>query len=202
MSDMGFSRRLPFEALSAASGFRSDARFAAPGSPAAAEPTPAPELEPEDPLTLAFTEGFAAGVAEAQAQAQQQALEDAAARDGLALSFAKLDKDLEEELRQRLRDTVAALCEAAIAPLALDQDALLRRVERAVSLLARADDERVIRLHPDDIVLLSQRFAADWQVVPDPLLERGALRVESANGGVEDGPDLWRREIAEALRQC
>ena len=69
-------------------------------------------------------------------------------------------------------------------------------------MLARADDERLIRLHPDDIALLSPRFAADWQVAPDPALERGALRVETPNGGVEDGPDLWRRAIAEALHQC
>ena len=26
--------------------------------------------------------------------------------------------------------------------------------------------------------------------------------VETSNGGVEDGPELWRRAIAEALRQC
>jgi flagellar assembly protein FliH len=198
----GSGGRLPFEAFSAAGGFRSDARFASLGGVAPAEPQRVPEAEPEDPLAIAFAEGYAAGAAEAQAQADERMLADAAAREGLGLAFSKLDRELEEELRQRLRDTVAALCEAAIAPLALDQDALLRRVERAVSLLARADDERVVRLHPDDIVLLSERFAADWQVVPDRTLERGALRVETANGGVEDGPDLWRREIAEALRQC
>lgn len=198
----GSGGRLPFEAFSAAGGFRSDARFASLGGAAAVEPPRVPEPELEDPLAIAFAEGYTAGVAEAQARAEERTLADAAAHEGLALAFAKLDRELEEELRQRLRDTVAALCESAIAPLALDQDALLARIERAVSMLARADDERVIRLHPDDIVLLSPRFAADWQVVPDRTLERGALRVESTNGGVEDGPDLWRRAIAEALRQC
>ena len=189
-------------AFSSAGGFRSDARFASLGGASAPEPQPVPEAEPEDPLAIAFAEGYAAGAAEAQARADERALADGAAREGLSLAFSKLDRELEEELRQRLRDTVAALCEAAIAPLALDQDALLGRIERAASMLARADDERVVRLHPDDIALLSQRFAADWQIVPDRTLERGALRVETANGGVEDGPDLWRRAIAEALRQC
>lgn len=192
--------RLPFEALSAAGGFRSDARFASLRSASPAEPQRIPE--PEDPLAIAFAEGYAAGATEAQARADERAQADSVAREGLTLAFAKLDRDLEEELRQRLRDTVAALCETAIAPLALDQDALLRRIERAVSLLSRADDERIIRLHPDDIDLLSPRFASDWQVVPDRTLERGALRVETSSGGVEDGPDLWRRAIAEALHQC
>lgn len=193
---------LPFEALSTGSGFRSDARFASLGGSQPSEPQRMPDPEPEDPLAIAFAEGYAAGAAEAQSHAEQQALADAAAREGLTLAFAKLDSELEEQLRQRLRDTVAALCEAAIAPLALDEDALLRRIERAVSLLARADDERLIRLHPDDVALLSPRFAADWQVLPDRTLERGSIRVETANGGVEDGPELWRRAIAEALHQC
>jgi flagellar assembly protein FliH len=212
MSDAGGlapAERLPFEALSVASGFRSDARFAPPGhSPVPvqfdlpAEIDLPAQSEPEDPLAIAYAAGYAAGAAEAQARADDCARAEAAAREGLALSFARLDRDLGEELRQRLRDTVAALCEAAIAPLALDEDALMRRIERAVSLLARADDERLIRLHPEDVALLSPRFAADWQVLPDRTLARGALRIETPNGGVEDGPELWRRAIAEALHQC
>jgi flagellar assembly protein FliH len=181
------------------SGFRSDARFAPPAETRA--PTP-PVHEPEDPLAVAFAEGYAAGAAEAQANAEYLANELAAAREALGLSFARLDKELEEELRLRLRDTVAALCEAAIAPLALDPDALLTRIQRAVAMLARADDDRVIRLHPDDLSLVSPRLAAEWEVLPDPTLERGALRVETSSGGVEDGPEQWRLAIAEALHQC
>jgi flagellar assembly protein FliH len=202
----GSGGRLPLEALSAASGFRSDARFkslgAAPYRAAERQPAPAPQVEPEDPLAIAFAQGYAAGAAEAQAQAAELASINAAASEGLVLSFAKLDEQLEQELRQRLRDAVAALCEGAIAPLALDEAMLMRRIERAVSMLARADDERLIRLHPDDIALLNPGFAADWQILPDRTLERGALRVETSSGGIEDGPELWRRVIAEALRQC
>lgn len=194
--------RLPLQALSGGGGFRSDLRFAPPGAPPAAGAELHPQAEPEDPLAIAFAEGYAAGATEAHARAAEQAAAEAAAREKLELAVARLDAELETELRQRLRDTVAALCETAIAPLALDEDALMRRIERAVSLLARADDERVIRLHPDDVALLGPRFATDWQVLPDPSMERGALRVETPSGGIEDGPDLWRRAIAEALHQC
>ncbi|MCB2076679.1 MAG: flagellar biosynthesis protein [Novosphingobium sp.] len=179
--------------------FRPDTRFSkSPVTQAA----PVPEPEPEDPLVTAYSEGFAAGMAEVEAIARQQREELVAAQEALKLSFTRLDEQLEEELRLRLRDTVAALCEAAIAPLALDEDALARRIVTAVSMLARADDERVIRLHPDDLDLVSQRLSAEWQVEPDPTLERGAVRVETATGGVEDGPGQWRRAIAEALHQC
>lgn len=195
------SESVSLEALGGPTGFRRNARFAP-----VPEPWQIPPAEPEppadDPIARAYAEGFAAGSAAAQAQAEERARIEAQARDALSLSFARLDHDLQEELRQRLRDTVAALCESAIAPLALDEGALIQRIEKAVSMLARADDERVIRLHPEDLALVSPRLAAEWQVMPDPSLERGGLRVESVNGGIEDGPAIWRRAIAEALHQC
>ncbi len=110
-------------------------------------------------------------------------------------------------LRQRLLATVVALCEAALAPLALDMPALARRVERAAALFMRADDERVIRLNADDLAVVRDLLPPDWAFVPDPALERGALRVETrsgglAAGGAEDGPTQWRQAIAEALDSC
>lgn len=212
MSDLGFARSKAgqnlFEALTRPVGFTPSVRFGPAVSVADPAPAPAPEPEPEaqeheaDPVADAYTAGFAAGYDQAADEARAAAAETAAARDALMLSVGRLDSALEEELRLRLRDTVAALCEAAIAPLALDQDALARRIDRAVAMLARADDERVIRLHPDDLELVSPRLSEEWEVETDPRLERGTIRIESANGGVEDGPATWRIAIAEALHQC
>ena len=188
----------PSPLYAASSGFRGDARYSGAAAAAASHA----QAAPEDPLERAFSEGFASGAEQAQAEAQAHARAEAEAREALALSFARLNREQAEQLRQRLRDTVAALCEAALAPMALDEDALLRRIEQALALFARADDERVIRLNPDDLALVSPRLAQDWQVLPDPALARGALRIEAANGGVEDGPAQWRAAIAEALEQC
>lgn len=210
MSDLGFLIPKPglslLEALSQPSGFRADARFGALAletMPADPEPVPLPpEAEGPDPVEEAFAQGFAAGYEQALDEARAKAEADATARDGLALSLSRLDAVLEEELRMRLRETVAALCESAIAPLAIDRDALVRRIETAVSMLSRADDDRVIRLHPDDLDLVSARLSSEWQVDPDPRLERGTIRIETTNGGVEDGPATWRIAIAEALQRC
>lgn len=198
------------ENLSAGAVFTPDARFTALNLPAYVEPHDLPidieadeePYEVADPVAEAFAQGHEAGFAEARAQADLRAAEDVEARAALELSFARLDAELEEDLRRRLRDTVAALCEAAIAPMALDQDMLVRRVGAAVAMLSRAEDERVIRLHPEDIAFVSDRLKADWHVQPDPQLERGTIRVETQTGGVEDGPASWRRAIAEALQQC
>ena len=194
------SGRLPCAALAQSSGFRSDTRFALAPEP---EPADAPLDEPpDDPAAIAWAAGYREGNEQARAEAAEQACREAEAREALSLSFTRLNHELEELLRQRLRDTIAALCEAALAPLALDEAALERRIERALAMFARADDERVIRLHPDDLTAVSPRFQSEWQVIPDASLERGALRIESGSGGVEDGPAQWRMELAEALQQC
>ncbi len=185
----------PFKGFAPSTGFRTDLRFAA-------APAPLTNSVPDDPEAIAYAEGYAAGSAETAEAAAQLASEEAQAREALALSFARLDNDMAELLRQRLRDTVAALCESALAPLALDEAALLTRIEAAAAMFARADDERVIRLNPSDLALVSSQLTLDWSVQPDPTLPRGSLRVETASGGVEDGPDQWRRAIAEALAQC
>jgi flagellar assembly protein FliH len=195
MSDIA---TLPLAFLSGgASGFRSDMRFAELPPPEAA-PAPEPVVE-DDPLAKAWEAGFAAGAEEALALARAEAEADGAAREGLALQFARLDAELAEGLRQRLHDTVVALCESALAPLALDDEALLRRIERAVGMLQRAGDERIIRLNPADVPLVSEKGRTDWMIVPDSALARGALRIETADGGIEDGPAQWRQAIAEAL---
>ncbi|MDB5726393.1 MAG: hypothetical protein JWQ16_3147 [Novosphingobium sp.] len=179
-------------------GFSRDLRFAAVDGVPRAEPAP----DAPDPLAIAFAEGYAAGVAEATAAAEAEALVDAAARQHLSFSFSRLDADLAEQLRHKLHETVTALSESALQPLALDAGALSRRVECAVAMFVRADDERVIRLHPDDLTLIAGKLPPDWQFIPDATLERGALRVETSSGGIEDGPTQWRAAITEALRLC
>ena len=69
-------------------------------------------------------------------------------------------------------------------------------------VLARADDDKLLRLHPDDLKLVARNLPKGLEVLEDSTLERGALRIESQAGGVEDGPVHWRRAIAEALAQC
>jgi flagellar assembly protein FliH len=182
----------------AGGGFSRDPRFASEHTAVRAEPAP----DAPDPAALAYAEGYAAGVTEATAEAEAQAQAADAARQHLSLSFSRLDAELAEQLRHKLHETVTALAESALQPLALDREALARRVECAVAMFVRADDERVIRLHPDDVALMAGKLPPVWQFVPDASLERGALRVETSSGGIEDGPVQWRAAITEALRLC
>lgn len=181
-------------ALARPGGFAPDRRFAAPGA--------APEPAPLDAGEEAYARGHADGFAEALALAGERAAEADAARERIELALVRLDKAAEAELRERLRQTVLALCDAAVAPLAIDPEGLCRRIAQATAMLQRKQDEKLVRLHPDDLALVHHRLPEGLAVEPDPTLERGALRLETGDGGIEDGPAQWRAIMAEALRAC
>ena len=181
--------------------FSRGGRFAALyGVADVAEPVEA--LPRPDPVTEAYQHGYAEGAANAAEDARLAEEDRNAARGAIELAFAQLDADDAEQLSERLRQTVLALCEAAVLPLALDPEGLAQRVVRAVGMLQRAQDERVVRLNPEDLVLIGARLPKSLTVEADASVERGGLRIETTDGGVEDGPSHWRRALAEAFRQC
>lgn len=191
---------LPLLERNAPAGFARDRRFSglfgAP-EPARAEPAPKP-----DPVAEAYERGLRDGAAAAAEDAARAERERDAARSAIELAFARFDETSAGELRERLRQTVLALCESAVLPLALDPDGLAARIERAVSMLQRAQDERVVRLHPDDLALIRDRAPASLKLKGDPTVERGGLRIETEDGGIEDGPSQWRRVLLEAFGEC
>ncbi len=184
-----------------ATGFARDARFA---TEIAAEISLEISMEEEeipriDPLEQAHLAGFDAGYAAAWAEAEARMAEENVARSRFASNFAKMDSQQLQEFHNRLAQAVAALCEASLQPLTLDPEALTARINRIMALFSRADDSRILRIHPDDLALIAEQLPPDWRVQADPLLMRGALRVETPEGGAEDGPEQWRSAIHDAL---
>lgn len=187
---------LPRDLLEPRGGFARDLRFA----PAMIADTP--ERVTDDPVSRAYADGYMKGAEEALETARANAAEEAAARGKIETAFDRLSETESQRLEERLRETVLALCESALAPLAIDPDGLAARIRKALDLLRRAEDDRILRLHPDDLALVAGRLPDGLKIEPDPALPRGELRIETSEGGVEDGPEQWRRTIAEALRLC
>lgn len=169
-----------------------------PATTPSASPAPLP-----DPVEQARHEGFEQGYAEGHeaghAEAKAEYESETIRRDALILALQRLDEQAQAELTQRLIATVQAVCEASVLPLALDPAGLAGRAQKAAEMFVRATDERIIRLHPDDLPLVRAMVPDDLTLCADPSLERGALRIETPQGGVEDGPAQWRRAILEAL---
>jgi len=195
--------RLPVTQLRERRGFPPNAAFRGAhtqAQPAYAANSDAPAKS--DPVAEAHARGYEEGRDAAIREMAAIRAEEDAARAAITLAFARFDEDSAQALRERLQETVIALCEDAVLPLALDTEGLARRVEAAAALLQRKTDERVIRIHPTDLALVQPLVDPALTLLPDPSIERGGLRIDTEDGGVEDGPGQWRQAIAEALSQC
>lgn len=189
--------RIAYASLGRPGAFTPSARYAR--EPA----TPVPDAPVEtDPAADAYTNGYRDGLAAARAEAETALQRERRERGLIELAFARFDADSALALRENLRATVLALCEDAILPLALDAEGLARRIETAAAMFQRRHDQRIILIHPDDLALVRGSVSDTLDLVPDASVERGGLRVETDDGGVEDGPEQWRRAIAEALGSC
>ena len=187
--------RIAYAALGRPGSFARDGRYAKPQ--VSEEP-----VETEDVAEKAYRAGYEDGQLSARADFDAQLTAERAARSAIELAFARFDAESALSLRENLRATVLALCEDAILPLALDMDGLARRVETAAAMFQRRHDERTILLHPDDLALVKDHVSDSLDLRADASVERGGLRVETEDGGVEDGPEQWRRAIEEALGSC
>lgn len=154
------------------------------------------ESEDESALADAYARGEAAGrlAAETEAKAEFDRLRT------VRLAFQALDQVAMDSLASELRDTVIALCEQVIGDLQPDPDTVLERARQAAKRLGEASGKLSLRLNPADIDALGDTSLQGWQVTPDPSISRGGLILESVDGAVHDGPDEWRRAIAEAVR--
>lgn len=150
----------------------------------------------------AWQTGYADGLAEARADVAAEAQASVAASQSLDRALARVDDEQATILAERLRETVLALCCSVIDRAAIDSQSLDAQIEAAIAMLRRTDDERLLRVHPDDLELIAGRLSQNLAIEPDPSLERGAIRIETATGGVESGPRQWRDAITAAVRGC
>ena len=162
----------------------------------------APPPVAEDAGEKAYRAVYEDGQISAHADFEARLKAERAARTAIELAFARFDAASERQLRERMLATVHALCEEAVLPLALDTEGLARRVEAAAAMFQRKHDERIIHIHPEDLELVRGDVSADLELVPDASVERGGLRVETDDGGVEDGPQQWQRALAEIFAAC
>lgn len=188
--------RVAYSALGRRGSFSRNSRFTTPEIPSA------PPVEVEDAAEKAYRAGYEDGQISARADFDAQLKAERAGRAAIELAFARFDAESERNLRDGLLATVHALCEEAVLPLALDAEGLARRIDAAAAMLKRKHDRRIIHIHPDDLELVRDNVATDLELVPDGSVERGGLRVETEDGGVEDGPHQWRRALAEIFDPC
>jgi flagellar assembly protein FliH len=161
--------------------------------------TPFPEPESIDPVEAARAEGFAEGMAAAGRMAAERGEADAQALAALAAtldSMTGFDRDL---LATRLRQTVLFLVTRLVEETGVSPDLLNGRIEAAVALLADSSEAAVLKLNPDDLLLVEGQTPARIALAADSMIERGGFRIETRATSIEDGPAVWLAQLAAAM---
>ena len=146
--------------------------------------------EAEDP--------YARGLADGQQMAQAAFSIEREHLGALVNSAAVLRPEDNAEIGFMLDNIIRAIVTKIIGDLPIDSVFLLQQIETATQLLTEADRNRNLRLHPDDLALLS---AANLPLPcnADPQLPRGALRIECSDGWIEHGPAFALDRLTQAL---
>lgn len=165
----------------------------------------APDLPPAghgafiDPIAAARAAGFAEGHAAAIAEVEDAKAREAALLEQVSNALAAGAHFDRERMAGHLRQTVLHLVSRLVGEVGIAPDVLAGRINAAVDMLADSAESALLRLHPDDVPLVEGKLPATIFPVGDPHVARGGFVIESASTIVEDGPDLWLEQLAQAI---
>jgi flagellar assembly protein FliH len=152
-----------------------------------------------DPIAAAHEAGYAEGRAAALAEVEEARTREAALLDQVSQALAAGAHFDRERMAGHLRQTVLHLVQRMIGDAGIAPDILAARITAAVDLLADGAESALLRLHPDDVPLVESRLPATIFPVGDPHVTRGSFVIESASTIVEDGPEIWLEQLAQAI---
>ncbi|MCC4252308.1 MAG: FliH/SctL family protein [Pseudomonadota bacterium] len=170
-------------------GFRS-LYTAPPGQLTAAMRGAVMEVEPEiDMVEEARMEGFTLGFDEGCRITAEANAADVDARARLAEALELLSPAPSGMLSTMLSATVVRLVEQIVGEVEIDLERLVQRCDTVAAFIESNQDKSALHLHPDDVALLEGE-AIGVPMIADKAMHRGCVRLETADGWVEDGPDV------------
>ncbi len=154
------------------------------------EPTHRPEhVEPVDPIEQAAQDAFLQGFQEGERLAREAAERDNDVRAELAAALQLLAQSGEGTLSTLLSQAVIRLVTQIIGEVPIDEHVLKERCEAVAACIDGDDAKAVLEVNPDDLPML-QLEHCDLALSPNADLPRGSVRLATAEGWVEDGPDV------------
>lgn len=152
-----------------------------------------------DPIAAAHAAGFAEGKAAAVAESEDARAREAALLEQVSAALAAGAHFDRERMAGQLRQTVLHLVSKLVGEVGVAPDVLAGRITAAIDMLADSAESVLLRIHPDDVPLIEGKLPATIFPVGDPHVARGGFVIESASTIVEDGPDLWLEQLAQAI---
>lgn len=145
--------------------------------------------EPVDVLEEARIEAFTMGFDEGCRITAQAQAEEGEAQARLAEALELLAPAPSGMLSTMLSATVVRLVEQIVGEVEIDIERLVQRCDTVAAFIESNQDRSALHLHPDDVELLKNE-AIGVPMVADKAMQRGCVRLETADGWVEDGPDV------------
>lgn len=143
---------------------------------------------------------FAQGFEEGRNAVEEMVAEERAGIAALAASLEVLKPQPSQALAMLLSETVERLVRQIMGTVEIDRDTLIERAEKAAELIGEEAGPMRLRLHPEDLELLSDA-ALDTPLLADHNLPRGTIRLENDEGWIEDGPEARLERLRAALDQ-
>ena len=148
------------------------------------------EVEPEiDLVEEARMEAFTLGFDEGCRVTAEANSADTDARARLAEALDLLAPAPSGMLSTMLSATVVRLVEQIVGEVEIDLERLIDRCDTVAAFIESNQDKSALHLHPDDVALLEGE-AIGVPMIADKAMHRGCVRLETADGWVEDGPDV------------
>jgi len=152
-----------------------------------------------DPIAAAHDAGFTEGKAAALAEIEELKARETALLDHVSTALAAGAHFDRDRMAGQLRQTVLHLVSKLVGEIGIAPDVLAGRIAAAVDLLSDSAESALLRLNPDDVPLVAGKLPTTIFPVGDPHIARGGFVIESASTIVEDGPDLWLEQLAQAI---
>jgi flagellar assembly protein FliH len=143
----------------------------------------------EEQLEQARIEAFAMGFDEGCRVTGESTAADTEARKRLADALEMLTPAPSGMLSTMLSATVVRLVEQIVGEVEIDIERLVERCVSVAAFIEESDEKTALHLHPDDVTLLEGEVLG-VKLVADKDMHRGCVRLETADGWVEDGPDV------------
>jgi flagellar assembly protein FliH len=167
------------------------------------EPTLVTAQRIEEIEQAAWEAGHARGLRDGQAEARAQAAREVQALRGILDQLAEPLAVLDETVEESLLELVLAVARQVIRrELRTDPGQIVATVREALEALPVAQREIVIKLHPEDAVLVREHLGEGrprWTIEEDPTLTRGGCHVVSESSRVDATVERRLNAIAASL---
>ncbi len=150
---------------------------------------PVAQAPAADPVEQAHAEGFQMGFDEGVRLATEAVEADRDALERLTQALEQLAPASSGTLATMLSASVMRLVEQIVGEVSVDVALLQRRCEAVAAFIEEGEGRSALRLHPDDVTLV-EGTAVGVPLVADATMQRGCVKLETAEGWIEDGPDV------------